>query len=93
MKCDLSAGNFQAHFLFYSKIKTTYPGVHPPISPLALRPKLGLWWSYHILDPILQVLTRLKKQHKAQWVGGVKIVSHLIQYNHSPKCFLRTRVF
>ena len=66
MKCDPSPGNFWAHFLFSSKIKTTYPGVHPPISSLALRPKLGLWWSYHVLDPILQVLTRLTKQHKAQ---------------------------
>ena len=46
MKCNPSPGNFQAHFLFNSKIKTTYPGVHPPISSLALRPKLGLWWSY-----------------------------------------------
>ena len=57
--------NFFVHFLFSSKIKTTYPGVHPPISSLALRPKLGLWWSYHVLDPILGVLTRLTKQHKA----------------------------
>ena len=45
MKYDLSQGNFLAHFLFNSKIKTTYPGVLPPISSFAPRPKLGLWWS------------------------------------------------
>ena len=45
MKQELSQGTFWAHFLFSSKIKTTYPGVHAPISSLALRPKLGLWWS------------------------------------------------
>ena len=66
MKWDPSPGNFRPHFLFGSKIKTNYPGVHPPISSLTLRPKLGLWWSYHVLDPILQGLTRLTKQHKAQ---------------------------
>ena len=45
MKCILSPGNFCEHFLFSSKIKTTYPGVHPPISSFALRPELGLWRS------------------------------------------------
>ena len=45
MMCDPSPGNFLAHFLFNTKIKTTYPGVLPPISSFALRPKLGLWWS------------------------------------------------
>ena len=45
MMCDPSPGNFLAHFLFNSKIKTTYPGVLPPISSFAPRPKLGLWWS------------------------------------------------
>ena len=38
MKCDPSPGNFWVHFLFSSKIKTTYPWVHPPISSSALRP-------------------------------------------------------
>ena len=57
---------FLGTFLFSSKINTTYPRVHPSISSLALRPKLGLWWSNHVLDPILQVLTRLTKQHKTQ---------------------------
>ena len=66
IECHRIPGNFRAHFLFSSKIKTSYPWVHPTISSSALRPKLGLWWSYHVLDPILQVLTRLKKEHKAQ---------------------------
>ena len=44
MKCNTSPGNFWTHFLFNSKIKTTYPGVHFPVSSLTLRPKLGLWW-------------------------------------------------
>ena len=44
MMCDPSPGNFLAHFLFNSKIKTIYPEVHPPVSIFALRPKLGLWW-------------------------------------------------
>ena len=40
--CDPSPGNFVAHFLFSSLTNTTYPGVSPTISSLALRPKLGL---------------------------------------------------
>ena len=60
-KGNPSPAIFQAYFLFDSKIKTTYPGVHSPIQSLALRPKPGLWWLYQVLGPILWVLTRLTK--------------------------------
>ena len=56
---------FCANFLFSSKIKTTYPRVHPPITSFALRPKLGLWWRKQVLTPILEVLTCLTKLHIA----------------------------
>ena len=38
--------NFLGLFLFYVKIKTTYPGVQPPIWTLALGPKPGLQDPY-----------------------------------------------
>ena len=60
-KGNPSPANFWAHFLFGSKIKTTYPGVHSPILSSALRAKPGLWWLYQVLGPILGVLTRLTK--------------------------------
>ena len=68
MKCNPRLGHFWTHFLFSSKIKTTYPGVHSPISSLALRSKLGLWWPYQVLGPILGVLTRLTKLDTAHQV-------------------------
>ena len=72
MKYNLSPGNFLAHFLFSSRIKTIYPGVHPSISSSGLRPKLGLWWTYQVLDPILVVLARLAKLHTYEKVFGGK---------------------
>ena len=92
-KRDPSPGIFRAYFQFSSKIKTTYPGVHPPISSLALRSKLGLWWPYQVLGPILGVLTRLTKLDTAHQIWGVKNLSHLLQHGHDQGCFTKTRIF
>ena len=89
---DPSPGNFGAHFLFSSQTSTTYPGVYPTISSLALRPKLGLQWLNQVSGPILGGFTRSTKLDAAPQVWGLKILSLLLIYDHGQGPFTQTRI-
>ena len=103
MNCDPCPGNFWAYFLFISKIKTTYPGLHNwPVMTLGV---FYLLWMYFIFSIFGELINPCMTRQKKTWTNNFININHytctfssfislhIIQNDHYKTDFLRHIAF